>query len=216
MGLNETEKTLLAKVRIGPAPMISATTPATAAGVCTQDTAEPHPHPTIEHHKGPPPAVLVVLEPAAQLWIEALDGHRQTDTRGAAGDLADVVFELPQTLSPGPTLALLEVIAQEVEAARFCRVYDPRLLRVQLQAPMLQQGIELCQRSLRFRLTATQDHAIVRIADHLVSRGRHRLIHRMQIDVSQQRTDDAPNAIGNFEFEVCLPYRRGERVWREA
>jgi hypothetical protein len=38
----------------------------------------------------------------------------------------------------------------------------------------------------------------------------------MQIDVSQQRTDDAPNAIGNFEFEVCLPYRRGERVWREA
>jgi hypothetical protein len=53
-----------------------------------------------------------------------------------------------------------------------------------------QQLIEQLQRVPRFLLTATQHHEIVRIPYDLVSRCRQRLIHRVQIDVGEQRTDD--------------------------
>jgi len=33
----------------------------------------------------------------------------------------------------------------------------------------------------------------------------------VQVDVAQQRADHAPNAKGNFCFEVTLGYRRVER-----
>jgi hypothetical protein len=36
------------------------------------------------------------------------------------------------------------------------------------------------------------------------------LFHPMQGNVQQQRTDHAPNAMGNFCFEVTLGYRRLE------
>ena len=31
--------------------------------------------------------------------------------------------------------------------------------------------------------------------------------------VRQDGRNDSPNAIANFEFEVALAYRRGERIW---
>jgi len=36
----------------------------------------------------------------------------------------------------------------------------------------------------------------------------------MQVDVGQQRRPHAPNALGNFEFDVTLSYRRLERPRR--
>jgi hypothetical protein len=36
----------------------------------------------------------------------------------------------------------------------------------------------------------------------------------VQVDVGEQRGDHAPNAMGNFCFEVTLNYRRLERPWR--
>jgi len=36
----------------------------------------------------------------------------------------------------------------------------------------------------------------------------------VQVDVRQQRRCHAPNAMGNFCFEVTLNYRRLERPWR--
>jgi hypothetical protein len=36
----------------------------------------------------------------------------------------------------------------------------------------------------------------------------------VQVDVAEQRGDHAPNAMGNFCFEVTLNYRRLERPWR--
>src|SRR5512132_476361 len=36
----------------------------------------------------------------------------------------------------------------------------------------------------------------------------------VQVDVGQQRGAHAPNAMGNFCFEVMLNYRRLERPWR--
>jgi hypothetical protein len=40
------------------------------------------------------------------------------------------------------------------------------------------------------------------------------LFHPMQGNVQQQRTDHAPNAVGNFDFNVTLSYRRLERPRR--
>jgi hypothetical protein len=42
------------------------------------------------------------------------------------------------------------------------------------------------------------------------------LIERRQGDVRQQRGHYAPNALGNFEFDVTLSYRRLERPRRVA
>jgi hypothetical protein len=35
----------------------------------------------------------------------------------------------------------------------------------------------------------------------------------MEHDVAQKRGNDSPNAIANFEFDVALNYRRGERLF---
>jgi hypothetical protein len=35
----------------------------------------------------------------------------------------------------------------------------------------------------------------------------------MEVDVGEQRGCDSPNAIANFEFDVALNYRRGERLF---
>jgi hypothetical protein len=32
-------------------------------------------------------------------------------------------------------------------------------------------------------------------------------------DVGDQGRNDSPNAIANFDFEVALPYRRGEKIF---
>jgi hypothetical protein len=39
------------------------------------------------------------------------------------------------------------------------------------------------------------------------------LVEDREGDVGKQRREDSPNAIGNFEFEVALPYRRGEKLF---
>jgi hypothetical protein len=36
-------------------------------------------------------------------------------------------------------------------------------------------------------------------------------IQHVEREVGQQRGDDSSHAVGNFEFEVALPYKRGER-----
>jgi hypothetical protein len=35
----------------------------------------------------------------------------------------------------------------------------------------------------------------------------------VQVHVGEQRRSDSPNAITNFEFDVALNYRRGERLF---
>ena len=40
-----------------------------------------------------------------------------------------------------------------------------------------------------------------------------RIVHE---EVRQYGRDDSPNAIANFEFDVALPYRRGEKLFETA
>jgi hypothetical protein len=40
-----------------------------------------------------------------------------------------------------------------------------------------------------------------------------RFIEAVQVDIGKQGGGDSPNAIANFEFEVALDYRRGERLF---
>ena len=59
-------------------------------------------------------------------------------------------------------------------------------------------------------------HEVVAIADEhakTVTGTGEVLVEHVERDIAQQRRDDSPNAIANFEFEVALAYRRGERIW---
>ncbi|MFL5879721.1 MAG: hypothetical protein ACJ782_06445, partial [Actinomycetota bacterium] len=41
-----------------------------------------------------------------------------------------------------------------------------------------------------------------------------RLVQAIEVDVGEQGRCDSSHAMGNFEFEVWLAYRRGERLRR--
>jgi hypothetical protein len=64
----------------------------------------------------------------------------------------------------------------------------------------------------------TDHHEVIRIADQLPGAllGP-QSIERMQVNVRQQRGNHAPNAMGNFCFDVTLGYRLSEksRRWQQ-
>lgn len=130
---------------------------------------------------------------------------------GALGQATDLVLELPQTLRAGPAIAPLEVVAQEVEASSLGGIDDPRLVRVEPQSCRGGPLRHLGQCLLGLAMTATQDHKVVRVPHHLVAELRHSMVQRVQVDIGQQRADDAPHAVANLEFEAVFAYRRGER-----
>ena len=67
----------------------------------------------------------------------------------------------------------------------------------------------------RLSRRTAQHHTIIGVAHQLTHpTGGQFGVEHMQVDVGQQRRDHAPNAVGNFCFEVTLGYRRLERPRR--
>lgn len=62
-----------------------------------------------------------------------------------------------------------------------------------------------------------QHHEVVRIAHELAGAGLGPgPVEGVQIDVGHKRGDDASNTMANFEFEVALPYLKGEKRGRKV
>ena len=76
------------------------------------------------------------------------------------------------------------------------------------RCPALQRG----QGPLCLRLRATQHHEVVGVAHHLEALLGHAVVERVEIDVAEQRTDHAPYAKGNFQFERVITGWREQAV----
>src|SRR5687768_17531827 len=80
---------------------------------------------------------------------------------------------------------------KEVEAlAGLPAVRDMRFAGVQRQAVFGDPGSHPVERRPCLRLIPAENDKVVRVADHPVTAGLHRLIQRVQVQVAQQRRDD--------------------------
>lgn len=61
-----------------------------------------------------------------------------------------------------------------------------------------------------------QDHEVIGIADQPEPGCSHFDIEPVEVDVGEERRADSSDTIGNFEFEVALPFVRGERRGRKS
>jgi hypothetical protein len=91
------------------------------------------------------------------------------------------------------------------------------LSRVQLKTELRQQRYSETLGLLGFGLGAAQHDEVVRITDDFTrTMLRPGPVEGVQVDVGKQRGDDASNAIANFEFDVSLPYVKGEKRGRKV
>ena len=133
-------------------------------------------------------AVLKISKPALQGSVQIDDGGRQALPVRAPGLGPNRVSKFPLTLPARPSLALLEMVTEKIEAPRLGGIHDSRLDRMQRQSGLRRPPSHLFQRLLSFRLRATQHHEVVRVPHHLDALLRHRVVERIQIDIGQQRT----------------------------
>ena len=115
------------KEGIGPAVVIPASATSSQANTVPEDTAQPHPNPLVQWRERELMAVFKVFKPAHQGAVDVRDGFLQAFAVGTSGFGPDGVLELLEALLARPTIASLEVVAQEVEAAPLGRVHDAGL-----------------------------------------------------------------------------------------
>ena len=92
--------------------------------------------------------------------------------------------------------------------ASHCQSDDAGLRRFGFQAQLGQQDSQLRQRSLGLFSGRAQHHHVTGEPDqHPMLANVPCPIDPVQVNVSHQRRNDAPNAMGNFCFDVTLGYR---------
>ena len=111
--------------------MIPTSTSTPSSLPVSQDTAQPPADPVVKCRERVAMTVLEVFEPAPQRPVDVGDDGLKTVPVGAPGLATHRVLELLQALRTRPTRTRLEVIPQEVKAARLGGVHDPRLGRVE-------------------------------------------------------------------------------------
>ncbi len=121
---------MVGKESIGPALMICATASALTAPTFAEYAAQAHAYPAVERAKGGFMAMFEVAKPASQRPIHIGDDLRKAQSVGALGEVPEPVFELTQAFLTRPTIAALEMIAQEVKAASLGGVHDMGLIRM--------------------------------------------------------------------------------------
>ena len=112
------------------------------------------------------------------------------------------------------TLFALETVAKEVEApALFPAVPDMGLIRMKAEGVLRHPGANERKGGFGFFPALAEDHEVIRVTHHLVAMAGHQLIERVQVDVRQQRTDDALNAKDNFSFDRLISGWRSRSVF---
>ncbi len=170
--------------------------------------ANPSAHPAVKIAEYVLPAVLEVVEPASQAWIELGDDGVQTVSVRPLRDLPDFVLEFVETLLAGPSSPLLETVAEELETVPGLGVHDTGLLRGEFEPRLFHPTSYGFKRRLRFLSRPAKDDEIVGVPDRLEPLRLHEVVERVQVDVGEYRTEYATNAINNFEFAVDVRYER--------
>src|SRR5436190_21908884 len=174
---------MLGKECIGPAIMIETTTASATVMAPTQNATQSHPNPRIQQWKRGSMTLLEVLKPSLQSPINVQDDDRQATTVVPLRFRAERVLKFPETFPPRPSIAALKVISQKIKSLGLRRVHDAGLLRMQRQSGLSRPLRDRLQRSHCFGLASTQNHEVIRIANHLHPLGHHQVIQRVQINV---------------------------------
>jgi len=91
-------------------------------------------------------------------------------------------------------------------------VDDPRLLRIDVHAQLLQDSTRRLQRDTRLRRGRAGDDPVVRVPRELITLASHLPIKRGQENVAQQRRGGSLNAKDNFRFERTIMGWRERRM----
>ena len=190
MGFYQAEKPMIPKEAVWPAIMIVASTDPVKTHPLAQNTAKAPPHPFVYDRKGPFAAMLEVLEPALQRAVDLHDDHGQALPVAALGFGTDSILELAHTFLTRPSSAPREVVSKKIESFfGMHHIHQPGLFRVQGKPACCDQLTNEVKSPAGFGLTATQDHEIVRISNHLKSSSRHGHIYRVQVEIGEQGTN---------------------------
>ena len=115
------------------------------------------------------------------------------------------------------------------EVKPLIEVDDSRLLLVEHQTPRCQPCAQTSLDLFGLLGTGAHRHEVIRVSNHdgafphrrtspwagVLVPDPGRLLHPEKRHVQQQGGEDSSNAIANFEFDVALTYRRGEKPFRK-
>jgi hypothetical protein len=194
--------------------VIAAPTYPGAFATLTHDAAQATTNPLIQAGERPFVTRFEILKPSSEQIIQTNDDDLHTMTMTSFGLVTNGVFELIQALPPRPALqssgasSPFKVITEKIKPiSRFLEVGDACLLGMQGQTSFPQQLCQPGQRCFRPFQAAAQDDQIIRIPDHLPSLFGHDYIHRVQVEVGQQGTDNRPLGRSLFRPPFLKPSR---------
>src|SRR5271167_3979479 len=169
--------------------MIRTPTPSFPPVAKAQQATQPHAHPFVQGDEREAMTVLEVLKPASQGPVQVGEDGLQALPVVTPGLSSNRVLELAQALLARPTIAALEVVAEEVKAANLPGVHNPRLDRVQGQSHREGPIPHHFQPLLGGYLSPAKHYEVVGVPHHLDPFLGHEVVERVEIDVRQQRAD---------------------------
>src|SRR5207244_2484724 len=173
------------EVGIWPALMVDpACTPA-ALVPFAQDASQSLPYPLVQRFEGCPVTVLEESKPAGERAIDVLDDVSDSIGPKPSGFVTQGFFKLVQAFLARPTIASLEMIAQEVETPGCRCIDDARFGWVQRKTCFVHPCSHFSQRFLCFFLAGAQDYEVIRVAHHLSPFLDHEMVQRVEIYVCQ-------------------------------
>ncbi len=195
MGIIKAKQPTRVKETIWPFDMIETTTYAAPFPFppFPQYAAKTLPNPPVNRPVGPFAGMFEVFKPTPKGFVYIRDDLFKTVTVAPLGLVADRIPEFPDTLFPGITRAPIESVSEKIKSpASFRDINDLGLVRMQLQPFVFDQLAHQGECAPRFIQGLAQDHEVVRIPDHSITRLGHCKINRVQIQVGEQRAYNRP------------------------
>ena len=197
MGFLKAEQPTHVKETIGPFDMIETTTYAAPFPFAPfpQYAAKTLPNPPVNRPVGSFAGMFEVFKPTLKGFVYIRNDLFKTVTVAPLGLVADCIPEFPDTLLPGITRAPIESVSEKIKSpASFREINDLGLVRMQLQPFVFDQLAHQGECAPCFIQGLAQDHEVVRIPDHPITRLGHCKINRVQIQVGKQRVYKPPAA----------------------
>ena len=137
--------------------------------------------------------MLEVAKPAAEYGIQIGDNAGETIPACALALDPNTIAYGVETLPPHPALPRLEVIAQEVEALAFLpTIPDMGFVGIKTQGISLYPSLHFGECRLCLLSTGARRREVIGVTHHLITLLLHLTVQRMQVNVSQKRTNTAP------------------------
>jgi hypothetical protein len=173
--------------------MIVSATDSTLPLPIAQNAAKAPAYPSVKAGKGASVGVFEIFEPACDGPVHIFDNGLKTMAVAPPGLHAYGILDLRKTLLAWPHGVPGEAIPQKIKSSpRLRQVNGFGVVRMQEQAPFLNQLADRGQRRLCFFRAFAEEHKIICISDHLVSGLGRFTIDRVEEQVGKQRADYDP------------------------